>query len=206
MVKPFVVGLTGSIGAGKSTVGRLFGLRGAEVIDADALGHAALTELREPIVAEFGPAILDQRGQISRTKLGAIVFADPQKRQALEAIVHPHIRRQAEEQIRQSGAALVVVDAALLIEAGWQHECDRVVYVDAPWELRLQRVQARSGWDAATLRAREAAQLPLTSKRAHANHIVMNDSSLEALQAQVDHLLRLWGFQTIPPPSPSERS
>jgi dephospho-CoA kinase len=200
MVKPFLVGLTGSIGAGKSTVAQLFARRGAQVIDADALGHAALHDLREPILAEFGPEIKDENGNISRAKLAALVFADPQKRQALEAIVHPHIRRLAEEQICQSQAALVVVDAALLIEAGWHRQCDRVVFVDAPWEVRVQRVQARSGWDAASLRAREAAQMPLTSKRAYANHSIMNDASLETLQAQVDDLLRLWGFQVTSPP------
>jgi dephospho-CoA kinase len=203
MVKPFVVGLTGSIGAGKSTVARLFAQRGAQVIDADALGHAALHELREPIVARFGSEILDERGEISRAKLGALVFADPQKRRELEALVHPHIRRQAEEQIARSQAPLVVVDAALLIEAGWHRVCDRVVYVDAPREVRLERVKERSGWDANALEAREAAQMPLTSKRAHANHILENHTSREALRERVDDLLRVWEFPALPPPSPS---
>jgi dephospho-CoA kinase len=203
MVKPFVVGLTGSIGAGKSTVARLFAQRGAQVIDADALGHAALHERREAIVATFGNGILDELGEISRSKLGAVVFADPQKRRELEAIVHPHIRHKAEEQIAKSEAAVVVVDAALLIEAGWHRVCDQVVYVDAPWEIRLERVKARSGWDASALKAREAAQMPLTFKRAHANHIVENYASLEVLQGRVDDLLRQWGFPTSPPPSPS---
>jgi dephospho-CoA kinase len=202
-VKPFVVGLTGSIGAGKSTVARLLAQRGAEVIDADALGHAALSELHDEIVAKFGSDILDASGAISRTKLGTRVFADPAQRQQLEALVHPHIRRQAEAQIARSQAPVVVVDAALLIEAGWHNACDAVVYVDAPWEVRLARVAARSGWDDTTLKAREAAQLPLTSKRVHANHVISNVSSLESLGKQVDDLLRLWGKEPALPPPPS---
>ncbi|MGL4553092.1 MAG: dephospho-CoA kinase, partial [Gemmataceae bacterium] len=95
-MKPFVVGLTGSIGAGKSTVAGLLARRGATVVDADALGHQALEELRDEIVARFGPGVLEG-GAVSRARLGQVVFADAARRRELESIVHPHIRRRAAE-------------------------------------------------------------------------------------------------------------
>lgn len=197
----FVVGLMGSIGGGKSAAARELARRGAEVIDADALGHAALIDQRGAIVERFGEGVLEDgpregeaRSPVSRKKLGAVVFSDPQKLRDLEAITHPYIQRRAAEQVAASKAALVVLDAALLIEAGWDRLCDRVVFVDAPREVRLERVRARSGWDEAALAKREAAQLPLTEKRQRADHVIDNDSSLEHLGRQVDDLMHRWGL------------
>lgn len=196
-MKPFVAGLTGSIGAGKSTVAGMLAQRGAYVINADALGHDALHAMRGEIASRFGAGVMDG-GAVSRPKLARIVFADAVRRRELESIVHPYIRRKAEELIEASGAPLVVLDAALLLEAGWDEVCDAVVFVDAPRSVRLERVRARSGWDEADLVAREDAQIPLARKRERANHVIENDSSLECLERQVDGLLHRWGVVITP--------
>jgi dephospho-CoA kinase len=200
-VKPFVVGLTGSIGAGKSTVADLLAQRGALVIDADALGHQALADLRDEIVSRFGPAVLDG-DLISRPKLARVVFSDAARRRELESIVHPHIHKLAVERIASGPSALVVLDAALLLEAGWDELCDAVVVVDAPRLQRLERLRNRSGWDEPELEAREAAQLPLTRKRERANHVIENDSSLDCLSRQVDDLIHRWGVAPAAAPEP----
>lgn len=199
----FVIGLTGSIGAGKSTVAELLARRyGAEVINADALGHEALQTFSDAIVKRFGPEVLEE-GRISRPKLGRIVFADAGQRQALEAILHPAIRRRAEERIATSQAKLVVLDAALLLEADWHTICWCVIMVDAPRETRLARVAARSGWDDKELALREAAQMPLTLKRQRANHVIVNDGSLDDLGRQVEHLIQRWGLVPVGSPAAS---
>jgi len=200
-VKPFVVGLIGSIGAGKSTVADLLSQRGALIIDADALGHQALAELRGEIVSRFGPAVLDG-DVISRPKLARVVFSDASRRRELESIVHPHIHKLAVERIASAASALVVLDAALLLEAGWDELCDAVVFVDAPRLQRLERLRSRSGWDEPELEAREAAQLPLTRKRERANHVIENDSSLDCLSRQVDDLIHRWGVGPAANPEP----
>lgn len=213
-MKPLVVGLLGGIGAGKSAVAAEFTRRGAVLINADALGHEALRQppIRDAIVQQFGSNVLDPSGQIDRRRVAAIVFNNDNARRALEALVHPYIRRRAEEQIAQaaaSGVPLIIVDAAVLLEAGWNSVCDRLVYVDAPPEVRLDRVVRHRDWSPSDWTAREEAQLPLTQKQQSADHILDNSSTLEHLSRQVDDLLHRWGLvptpaitRTMPPTSP----
>jgi dephospho-CoA kinase len=201
--RPFVVGITGGIGSGKSEAARAFARLGAEVIDADRLGHEAL---REPAVIQrlterFGEAILDRQGQVERARLASVVFNNPEARRALESVTHPVIRRKAEALLAASRAPLAVLDAALLFEAGWHEMCDAVVFIDAPDEVRWQRVHGRSGWDEGQWRARESAQLPLTDKRQLADHVLMNGSTPEDLFRQAASLTRQWG---LAPESPSQ--
>lgn len=194
--RPFVVGLTGGIGSGKSEAAAAFARLGAEVVDADRLGHEALRdpEVMRQVETRFGRGVFNEGGQIDRRRLGALVFGSAEARRALEAVSHPYITRRAREAVAQTKAPLVVLDAALLLEAGWGGLCDAVVYVDAPDEVRLARVRGRSGWSEDELRARERAQMPLTDKRARANHVMENASTREHLDRQAEGLVSLWGL------------
>ena len=207
---PLVVGLIGGIGSGKSAVAMEFARRGARVIPADQIGHEALRQdyVRREVVRRWGPPMLDENGAIQRRKLGAIVFADPLERKALEALVHPWIRKRIEEEVARAKAdpavRLIVLDAAILMEAGWNNVCDRLVYVDAPREVRLARVARQRGWAGRELEDRERAQLPLTEKQVRADHVLDNSSTLEHLGRQVDELMHRWGLaaaSTCVPPS-----
>jgi len=193
-----IVALVGGVRSGKSAAAAEFARRGAVVIDGDKLGHEVLRlpAAREAIVARFGSDVLDGDRQIDRRKLGAVVFAEPQRRKELEEIVHPLILDRIEDaiaQARRDGAPAVVLDAAVLLEAGWKRGVSKLVFVDAPDEVRLQRVKSR-GWSEDEWRRREAAQLPLTQKREKADHVLDNSSDQRRLGRQVADLMRLWGL------------
>lgn len=194
-----VIGLVGAIGGGKSTAARAFAARGGFVIDADALGHEALrqADIVAALVARWGEAVRGPDGALDRRAIGRIVFADPNERNALEAAVFPYITARARERIAAAqadpAAAFVVLDAAVLLEAGWGDMVDRLVYVDAPLETRLERLKARNGWSAADLAAREAAQWPAARKMARADAVLTNAATVPELQQQVDALLARFG-------------
>jgi dephospho-CoA kinase len=207
-----VVGLLGGIGSGKSQVAAAFAARGARVIGADELAHAALRqpEVRRKVAQRWGEELLDEQGEIQRRRLGAIVFADPAERRTLEAMVHPWIRERLQAEVQKAraeeGVRLIVLDAAIMVEAGWSALCDRLVYVDAPHELRLARVAQQRGWTEEEMLARESAQLPLTEKRVRADHVLDNSASPAHLQRQVDDLLQLWGVGGASTPAGLKRS
>jgi dephospho-CoA kinase len=198
-----VIGLVGGIGAGKSAVAaRLAGL-GAFVIDADRVGHALLDQrpVRELVVKRFGPTVLaadppEGEGippRVDRRALGTVVFKNPTALKALEAILHPRMRRTFEKAIarvaRRGGSKAVVLDAAVLFEAGWDGLCDRVLFVDAPRPSRLARLAAQRGWDEAAVAARESAQWPPERKKERADAVVSNAAGPDELAAEVD---RAW--------------
>lgn len=197
-----VIGLVGGIGAGKSTAARLLADRGAVVVNADALGHDALDDpnIRRSVVETWGERtnLLRPDGKIDRRSLGRIVFENSADRRALEAVVFPYIRERTRAAVDAAQAnpavPFVVLDAAVMLEAGWDNACDRVVYVDAPREMRLARVAARSGWTESDLIAREAAQWPADRKMAAADAVVVNDAGPERLRERLDELLRGWGI------------
>jgi dephospho-CoA kinase len=198
MTAKMVIGLLGGIGSGKSRVAEAFARRGALVIDADRIGHDALRdpEVRRQIVERWGTGQLDDQGEIVRRRLGAIVFADDAEREALEALVHPWIGRRVREEVAaaqaDTGSRFILLDAAVMLEAGWNAACDKLVFVDAPRPLRLERVARQRGWTPADVAARERAQLPLTAKAARADHVLDNSGTLEDLERQVDDLLHDW--------------
>jgi dephospho-CoA kinase len=205
-----VVGLIGGIGSGKSQVAAALAARGGgRVVAGDPLGHEALRqpEVRDQVVARWGPGVLDAAGQIDRRTLGARVFADPAQRQALEAITHPWIGRRMREEIEKAQSdpevAFVVLDAAVMLEAGWESACDVLVYVHAPRATRQRRVAGQRGWSAAEAAARERAQLPLTAKAARAHAALDNSGTLEELGPQLDALLARLGR---PVKFPSQRA
>lgn len=182
-----VVGLTGGIGAGKSTAARRFAALGATLIDVDALGHVVL----EPGGKAHG-AVLDAFGTVDRRELGAIVFADPAELARLTAISHPAINAELAEQLAALPAAtgVVVLDMAILAESNLgrldpPYGYTVVVTVEAPIELRVQRAVAR-GMAEADVRWRIAAQASEDERRALAEHVIVNDGDEAALHRQVD--------------------
>lgn len=189
--RPPVLGLVGSIGAGKSTFAAAFKARGCLVLDSDTAAKEALKrpEVIATIVGWWGTDVLDARGQIDRSRLGAIVFSDPSKRKQLEGLTHPLLKIDRVAEIaKATGVPAIIIDAPLLFEAGVDAECDAVICVDAPRELRLQRVSTR-GWDGAELDRREAAQLSIQEKRRRSRWVIENSGSIESLNAQADSIL-----------------
>jgi dephospho-CoA kinase len=189
-----VVGLTGGIASGKSTVTAMFRELGAQVIDADQVARDVVepgTPGVEEVARRF-PGVVDASGRLDRTELGRRVFADPAERRALEAIVHPRIREEVArrlEALARAGEHVALYDAALLIENGLQKGMDGVIVVWAPESLQRARLAARDGLDEAAVTARLRAQLPLADKRAHATWVVDNGGSLDETRAQVR---RIW--------------
>lgn len=192
-----VIGLTGGIASGKSTVARLLRELGAAVIDADQLarevvapGQPALDEIAET----FGPEVIAADGSLDRERMGAIVFADDQARRALEAITHPRIRQASAQAITAhvaTGCEIIVYEAALLVEKAiyqqpWMHA---LIVVSAPSEVQIARVMERDGLDRDAATARLDAQLPLADKVAVADLVVDNTGSLDQLREEV---ARLW--------------
>lgn len=201
MAKP-VIGLVGGMGSGKSAVAEEFARHGGRVINADRLGHEALRQpdVREQLVRRWGPRVLNAQSEIDRPRVAAIVFGDPAERQALEAAVHPWIGGRIREEMdavgRDPAARFAVLDAAVMLEAGWNNVCDRLVYVHAPRAARLRRLAVQRGWDAVQVAAREQAQLPLVEKLDRADAVLNNGGSREDLARQVEDLLRQWGLST----------
>lgn len=196
-----VIGLAGGIGAGKSAVAAALGAMGCMIIDSDARAKAALDrpEVCDELVRWWGGDILTN-GRVDRSRVAAIIFADPEQRRKLEALVHPIVRQERAAMIKdavQAGAKAVIVDAPLLFEAGVDKECDAAIFVDAPRELRLARVAASRGWTADELTRREQSQLPIEEKRARSRYIVDNSGSLTAVDTQVRRILEQ--ILTIPP-------
>jgi len=199
-----VIGLVGAIGAGKSTAAQCFAARGGHVIDADALGHEALRQPKviEALVKMWGERIRKPEGSLDRREIGRIVFADPAQRNALESAVFPYIGERTRQEISAAlvnpQVLFVLLDAAVLLEAGWGEMVDRLVFVDAPRTVRIARLAARSGWTEAELTAREAAQWPVEEKKMRADAVIVNDTDAVRLQEQVDQLLAVWGLAREP--------
>ncbi len=195
-----VVGLIGGIGSGKSVAASTLAGLGAFVLDADAIGHVLLEQSpgRDRVLERFGEDILAPFGEfgvrraIDRKALGAIVFTSPGALRDLEAILHPLMRKTFERAIsresRRGKVPMVVLDAAILYEAGWDTLCDSVVFVDASPEVRLARLEASRGWSAEGLATREKVQGPLEEKRRQADHLLTNDGTLEQFQSEIEAL------------------
>jgi dephospho-CoA kinase len=192
------IGLVGGIASGKSAVSAALARRGAVVFDADKIGHRVLQEpaVRQELTDRWGSSILDAAGHVSRAAVAARVFAQTPEGAAdlelLEQTLHPRIRQRILAEINQlpnEAAPAVVIDAPLLLEAGWGEVCQAVIFVDAPRETRLARAQVR-GWTADELSRREAAQMPIEEKRRRATHVIQNAGSLAELEAEVDRFWR----------------
>lgn len=189
-----VIGIVGGIGSGKSEVARALGRAGFVVMDSDAMAKGILRrpEVRDELVKWWGSEVLGADGEVDRAQVAKIVFRDENSRRRLELLIHPLIRQQRANEIeraRRDGASGVVIDAPLLFEAGVYRECDAVIFVEADWETRLERVRRTRGWDDAELQRREAAQMPLQEKRVRSRFVVNNSGSLADVEAQVRRIL-----------------
>jgi dephospho-CoA kinase len=190
-----LVGLTGGIGAGKSTVARMLEERGAKAIDADDLARRAVrsdTAVFDRIVETFGSDVVGADGELDRAALAAIVFADPDRRRELERITHPEVARMLQEALEpfRSTDDVVVYASPLIVESGMTDACDVVVVVASPAEEQLRRVGAQRGMSESDVRARMAAQASDDERAAVADVILDNGGTLVELEAQVDRLWR----------------
>jgi len=187
------VGLTGGVASGKSTVSAMLSDLGAVVIDADRLAREVVakgTPGLDRVVDVFGPEVLTAEGEMDRAKVGAIVFADEEKRKALEGIIHPLVRARSAELEAAAGArAIVVHDIPLLIETGQADRFDAVVVVDVPTEVQVERMLRDRRWSEEDARARIAAQATREARRAAADrpggYLIDNTGTIEDLRHRV---------------------
>ncbi len=194
---PLRIGLTGGIGSGKSTVGQMLQECGAAVIDADAIARS-VTEAHgaamHVIAQKFGPEFIMPDGALNRDRMRAHVFSHPDAKQALEAIIHPMVAQETQQQARNAivnGHRTLVFDVPLLVESGtrWRMQVDRVLVVDCLEETQIQRVMARSGLNRQTIQSIIAAQTSRIQKLSAADWVIENeDLSMEALRTCVRNL------------------
>ena len=193
-----VVGLTGGMGSGKSTVAGMLAQHGAVVIDADAVAHEVMEpggRAHQAVVSRFGPAVLSPDGRVDRPKLAEIVFADASALADLNAIVHPAVREVMAERTRAQAEAstdqVVVLEIPLLVESGAARPgLAGVIVVDCPVEVAMRRVVERRGMNEESARARIAAQATREQRLARADFVVDNSGSTERLAAEVDRCWR----------------
>jgi dephospho-CoA kinase len=189
-----LVGLTGGIGSGKSTVAQMLEEHGAVVLDADIFARHAVrrgTPAYDRVVTRFGSGVVASDGELDRGRLARLVFADRNALRDLEEIVHPEVRRLIDDGIALNASTdhVVVLVNPLLIEMGAHRDCDVVVVVSAPPETQVARMRAR-GMDEGDVRARMDAQIASEDRVAHADVVLDNEGSVDALAVEVD---RLWG-------------
>jgi dephospho-CoA kinase len=188
-----LVGLTGGIGSGKSTVARLLEKRGAVVFDADLLAREAVepgTPGHAAVIERFGADVLAPGGELDRDALASIVFADPAARRDLEQIVHPEVRRlfaEGSEAYRDTDR-VVVFSAPLLVETGMHTAFEVLVVVSATVATQIERLMRQRGMSEPSIRVRIDAQAPLEDKAAAADFLVDNEGSLDELESQVEQL------------------
>ena len=189
-----VIGVTGNIGSGKSAVCQVLAKLGATIIDADELAHETYkphSQARQELINAFGKDILKADEEIDRQKLGQIVFSHPDALAKLNQIVHPRAYGMAQEKIedyRRQGAKVIVVEATLLIEAGWTDLVDKVWLVVTPEDVAIQRLTQHKGISKAQILARLKAQMPAEEKTKYADEVIYNDGSLNQLEAKVTEL------------------
>jgi dephospho-CoA kinase len=192
-----VIGLVGGVGCGKSHLARLLQKKlPIEIVEGDMTGHRVLTEqaVKHSLREAFGERVFTKEGEVNRSEISRLVFGSGPQQQAarkkLEEIVHPRIseilaRRVARARSRPDVEA-VILDAAILLEAGWRHICDVIVFIDAPFEIRLARVAKSRGWNREQLRSREESQFPLDRKRKEADCVVDNSGDEQVALSQLE--------------------
>jgi dephospho-CoA kinase len=184
----YIIGLTGNIAVGKTTVCNILKTLGAQIIDADLLVHRLLARgqrVHEQVVAEFGAEIVRPDGEIDRARLGRIVFADDALLRRLEALIHPAVDNAIQQEIAASHAAVIVVDAVKLIESGLHKRCHAVWVVIASEEQQLQRLTRQRGMPEADARQRLRAQAPQSDKVRLADVVIDNSGTIAETEAQV---------------------
>lgn len=192
-----ILGLVGGIASGKSTVAAELARLGATILDADVAAHDAINrpEVVAALTKRWGPTVLDNEGKIDRRAVAERVFTGGESGRRelvfLESLLHPLIRSDFEKQLTvlaESGCKVAIIDAPLLLEAGWDEMCDGVLFVDSPTVARSSRTKTRN-WTDEEFAMREAAQMPIEEKRRKATHIIENRGSLADLRKEVG---RIW--------------
>jgi dephospho-CoA kinase len=195
-----VIGLTGGIGSGKSTVSQILSELGASVLDADKVGHQCYqpgTEAWKDVVEAFGREIVAADGSIDRKKLGAIVFGDPEALARLNRIMHPRMYDMMADRIeayRQKGVEVVVLEAALLFEAGWNPLVDEIWVTVASEPTVVRRVRERTGLPEAQITSRIRSQLSVEERTKNADLVIDNDGGVDELRVKVEEL---WGAMRV---------
>lgn len=191
---PLIIGLTGGIGSGKSTVADAFVVAGATLVNTDAIAHALTApggEAMPALQACFGPGIVTPEGALDRTAMRERVFADAAARAQLEAVLHPLIRAQALAACAAATGPYVLLAVPLLVETGaYREQCDRILVVDCPESLQVQRVMARNGLAAQQVEAIMAAQASRGARLAAADDVLLNDGETDLIDLQVYRLHR----------------
>ena len=189
-----VIGLTGSIGTGKSEAARQLEALGASIISADQVGHEAYTpntEAWEQVVAAFGDDILQDDGEIDRRKLGAVVFSDPGQLEKLNQIMHPRMARMVTdkiEELRDQGVEVVVVEAALLFEAGWDSLVEEVWVTDSTEQVVIERLKQRNGMSEEEARKRISSQMGRTERLERSDYVIENSGDMATLGNTIKEL------------------
>ena len=189
-----VIGLTGSIGTGKSEAARRLEVLGASIISADQVGHEAYTpntEAWEQVVAAFGDGILQDDGEIDRRKLGAVVFSDPGQLEKLNQIMHPRMARMVAdkiEELRDQGVEVVVVEAALLFEAGWDSLVEEVWVTDSTEQVVIERLKQRNGMSEEEARKRISSQMGRTERLERSDYVIENSGDMATLGSTIKEL------------------
>ena len=189
-----VIGLTGSIGTGKSEAARQLEALGASIISADQVGHEAYTpktEAWDQVVVAFGDEILQEDGGIDRRKLGALVFSDPGKLEKLNQIMHPLMARMVSDKIevlRNQEVGVVVVEAALLFEAGWDSLVEEVWVTDSPEKIVIERLKQRNGMSEEEARKRIYSQMDRTERLERSDYVIQNSGDMAELESAIKEL------------------
>ncbi len=187
----YIVGLTGGIGSGKTAVSDHFKTLGITVVDADVVSRTVVEPGRPALAAiaeHFGPSILQPSGELDRAQLRTQIFQEDGERIWLENLLHPLIRQEIKDQLTAATSPYVVLVSPLLIESGQNQFTQRVLVVDAPETLQLQRTVSRDNNNEAQVQAIMAAQASRAERLTHADDVIVNDTSLEVLQRQVESL------------------
>lgn len=196
-----IIGLTGGIASGKSTVSNMLKERGFSIVDADKAARAVVEpgeDAYKKVVEAFGKDILLKDGSINRQKLGSVIFHDENKRKILNSIVHPAVRARMNEwkEIAVSaGKQTIIYDIPLLFESKLTHLVERVILVYVDNTIQLQRLMKRNGLSEAEAKARIASQLPLNEKVELADAIVNNNGTIDETEKQINQLIEKWNLQ-----------
>lgn len=193
-----IIGLTGSIASGKSTVSNMLKELGLPIVDADQVARQVVepgTETLKEIAEAFGEDILTEKGELNRPKLGAIVFNDEEKRKMLNNIIHPAIRREMlrqRDELVANGEKTVIMDIPLLFESKLQHFVDKIIVVTVTEDVQLNRLMERNQFSEEEAMSRIRSQLPLSVKEKGADAVINNNGSLEETKKQLIEILRKW--------------
>ncbi len=191
MVQKLIVGLTGGFGVGKSSVAQRFKNMGAEIIDADDIAHDAMKKgspVFDAVIELFEEALHPGGKKMDRAMIAEIVFSDPKKRKALEAIIHPYVYKKIQEKIEASERPVIVIEVPLLFEAGFEKLCDKVVTVTCNSMVKMKRLKSKR-FTEQDIRARERAQMSEALKAQKANFVIDNSKSIYQTQREIE---RLW--------------